>query len=146
MEYLQIPDGPVSLSGEFAGVRKVYQAPSLWHLAMAHPEECKQHLFPLLGFLPVLQRIEQTSSVENELLAEAAVHEIPSRQRLRELIRQLGDDHFAKREAADRQLRTLGAWVSWPLRQLDPQELDAEQFAPSSPHPTYSQQRSFGAR
>ena len=106
VEYLQIPDGPVSLSMEFAGVRKVYQAPSLWHLALAHPEECRQHLLPLLAaFFPCCKLLGETAWVQNELLAEAEVCDILSRQRLRELISQLGDNHFAKREAADRQLR-----------------------------------------
>ena len=129
IEYLQIPNKSVSFSLGEAGKRKVFQAPTLWHLALAHPEECKLHLFPLLaGFFPCCQELLLSADqVEGHLLSEAATNVIPSRERLAELIRQLGDDHFAKREAADRQLRGLGAWVSWPLRQLDFHQLDAEQ-------------------
>ena len=129
VEYLQISDEPVSFSLGDGGARKVYQAPSLWHLAVARPKECRQHLFPLLAsFFPDCRwLLIESASVEQTLLSEAAGGGIVSRQRLMELVQQLGDDHFAKREAADRQLRALGAWASGPLGQLDCRELDAEQ-------------------
>ena len=37
VEYLQIPDEPISFSLGDASARRVYPAPSLWHLALAHP-------------------------------------------------------------------------------------------------------------
>ena len=108
---------------------KVYQAPGVWHLALLHRKDCEEHLFPLLTeFFRCGEPLQQTAAIERELLSEAEVGDIPSRQHLTELIRQLGDDHFAQREAADRQLRSFGTWLSWPLRQLDSHELDAEQL------------------
>ena len=92
-----------------ASARKVYQAPSLWHLALAHPEECKRQLFPLLiGYFECCRLLRETNSVERELLDQAAVGDVLTRQRLMELIRQLGDNDFAKRQAADQELRSLG--------------------------------------
>ena len=97
-------------------------------MALLHPDECNRQLFPLLaGFFRCCRVLQQMNSVEETLLADATASDIASRQRLKELVQQLGDDHFANREAAERQLRTLGGWVSGPLRQLDFHQLDAEQ-------------------
>jgi len=112
LEYLQIPGRPVSMSLGDAGARKVYQAASLWHLALADPDDFHKDLFPLLyGFFPRCRVLEIRRFIEEDLLSEAAtVGDVPSPQRVTELVRQLDDDHFAKREAADRQLREFGAW------------------------------------
>ena len=53
LEYVQLPGKPVSFSLGEGDARKVFQAPTLWHLALAHPDECKQHLFLVLAdFFP----------------------------------------------------------------------------------------------
>jgi hypothetical protein len=51
----------------------------------------------------------------------------PDEGRWQDLVKQLGDDRFAAREAADRQLRSLGQPVLPFLSQLDRRRLDAEQ-------------------
>ena len=129
VEYLQIPDEPISFSLGDASAEGCIEPPSLWHLALAHPDECKQHLFPLLAnhFTCCYRLPQRAAAVEAELLRVVAHDEILSRQQITELIGQLGDYHFAQREAADRRLRGLGMWISSPLEQLDLSHLDAEQ-------------------
>jgi hypothetical protein len=120
--------GPISLRLGKEGEEKVYRAASLWHLAIVQPEACKQHLFPLLANLPGCTQLPQTTAaIEAELLRAAAAGKSPDYRQWGDLVRQLGDNQFAKREAADRLLRAAGPAVAGYLQQLDYAQLDAEQ-------------------
>jgi hypothetical protein len=57
----------------------------------------------------------------------AAEGDLPDPGRWAVLVEQLGDERFSRREAADRELRSLGRVVSIYLQQLDASQLDAEQ-------------------
>ena len=129
-----MPDGTVALSVGRAGAQKRYRAPSLWQLALAYPDAYKRHLFPLLtSSFRSCWALSQTLALETELLNWAAASKVPNRQRLTELIQQLGDDHFATREAADRELHALGQWVSWPLGNSTPKNsAPSRRFASSA--------------
>jgi hypothetical protein len=70
---------------------------------------------------------ETASHVEERLLQEANGDGAASRARWATLVTQLGDESFAKREAADRALRTGNAGAIAFLRQLDANRLDTEQ-------------------
>ena len=65
--------------------------------------------------------------IEADLLKAAVAGKIPDRRHWADLVRQLGDNQFAKREAADRMLRAVGPQVTGFLQQLDYGQLDAEQ-------------------
>ena len=108
--------------------RQVFVATDFWRLAIAQPKECREHLIPLLDLLrPDWKLATAVGDVETKLLALAGDDATADHARWTELVKQLGDDHFAKREAADRALRTGGAAALGYLRQLDFNHLDAEQ-------------------
>ena len=65
--------------------------------------------------------------IEADLLKAAVAGKIPDRRHWADLVRQLGDNQFAKSEAADRMLRAVGPQVTGFLQQLDYGQLDAEQ-------------------
>jgi hypothetical protein len=65
--------------------------------------------------------------VETSLLAHANEDAMGNNERWAALVKQLGDDRFARREAADRALRAGGPSALAYLRQLDFDHLDAEQ-------------------
>lgn len=128
IEYAQTANEPVTLAVGPAEQQQTYRAASLWHLLLAEPDVCRQHLAPLLKVLhkdwDLLKAVEE---MEAALLAPASAQELPDRRRWAALVEQLGDSRFSQREAADRQLREAGRAVVTFLRQLDAERLDAEQ-------------------
>jgi len=128
VRFEQSPGKPASLTLGAAGRQQTYRAASLWHLMIARPEECRRHLAPLLELLgPAWKLCSVAELAEAELLRLAAVGGMPNRSRWAALVEQLADDRFAKREAADRQLRAAGPAVLSYLQGLDSGRLDAEQ-------------------
>ncbi len=124
------------------GKQQVYSAPDLWHLLLAYPAETRRHLVPLLELLhPNWKLSESAANAEVELLRKVGGDETSDRERWAEfvkkssddrkrwaaLVEQLGDESFAKRQAADRALRILDPAVLNYLQQLDFGRLDAEQ-------------------
>jgi hypothetical protein len=106
----------------------VFRTRNLWQLLLTQPNECQQYLVPLLEMLrPNWNLAETTTRVEERLLQEANGDGDASRVRWAGLVTQLGDESFAKREAADRALRTGNASAIAYLRQLDISHLDTEQ-------------------
>ena len=128
VDFRQPPKGPLRLSvGPQAEVR-TYEAPSLWHLFLAQPEACHKHLAPLLSVLNRQWAVSRTAAeVEAALIRAAAEGDLPDPRRWAELVEQLADDKYSRREAADRELRGLGRVVFTYLRELDASQLDAEQ-------------------
>lgn len=108
--------------------QQVFHAADLWRLFVEQPKPCRQHLFPLLAMLrPDWKLDEMTAAVERSLLESVQENTITDHARWATLVEQLGDDRFAKREAADRTLRAGDTATLHYLRQLDFQRLDAEQ-------------------
>jgi len=128
VEFFQPLQAKIVLKVGPEGKQQVYSAPSLWHLLLAYPAETKRHLVPLLELLHPNWRLSETAAtVEIELLRKAGSNEISDRKRWAELVERLGDDSFAKRQAADRALRAADPTVLSYLEQLDFRRLDAEQ-------------------
>lgn len=127
VDFTQPQSGPISLTIELEGRRQVFQASTLWHLLIAEPEACRQHVIPIMETLRPHWQLSQTvAAVEAELLKMADGNRVDRRQ-WAALVQQLGDGRFSKREAADRQLRDCGAFAIGYLTQLDFSRLDAEQ-------------------
>jgi hypothetical protein len=125
---LQDPDSPLSFAVGPAGQQAVYETTSVWHLLIVEADVCRRYLIPLLDrFRPKSSLLEVADELEEELLHVATVHDLPDRKRLAVLVGQLADEQFSRREAADRELRSLGRTVLTYLEKLDPERLDAEQ-------------------
>jgi len=108
--------------------QRTYRAANLWLLLIAKKDLCRKHLVPLLERLRANWDLSAiVDNVEKELFRMAAAGELPSRQRWAQLVDQLADDRFHRREAADRELRASGRSVVTYLEQLDTSRLDAEQ-------------------
>jgi hypothetical protein len=128
VEFQQPLRGKIVLKVGSEGKQSTYSASNLWLLLLAYPAETKQHLAPLLKFLRPNWRLSETAAaLETELLRKADANETFDRKRWDALIAQLGDDIFAKRQAADRALRAGDLTVLNYLQQFDLGRLDAEQ-------------------
>jgi hypothetical protein len=128
MEFVQIPNEKIVLTLGPADHQQAYQAASLWHLLIAQPQPCKQHLIPVLEMLrPDWKLAETAAKVEQRLLQGVGGDVAAQRSRWAAWVAQLGDDRFAKREAADRALRAADPSVLSYLRQIEFGRLDAEQ-------------------
>ena len=129
MEFKQIPNEKIVLMWGSGAEQKVYRAQSIWQLLIAQPQTCREHLIPVLELARPNWKLADTATViETRLLREAG-KEGDSRGAARwaTLVAQLADDSFAKREAADRSLRSGGVNALAYMRQLDFDKLDAEQ-------------------
>lgn len=128
VDFRQAAGEPLRLTAGPAGDEQVYSAQSLWHLLVAAPAICRQHLVPLLQVLDEQWDLTTTAEqVEVEVLHAAAEGRLPDPRRWNALVAQLGDQRYARREAADRELRALGRIVLTYLEQLDRNRLDVEQ-------------------
>lgn len=128
VQFTQAPGKPVTLTVGQEGAKRVYQAPSFWHLLLVEPDATRTHLVPLLQVLqPNTDLAKAVAELERELLTLADEEGLPDRQRWDELVAQLGEDRFSRRQNADRALRQAGPLAMIYLRSLDPSTLDAEQ-------------------
>jgi hypothetical protein len=128
MEFQQASGQKTTLTLGSGRDRQVFRAADLWRLAIAQPKQCEEHLFPLLDMLRQDRKLATTTArIEAALLASANAAASGNDARWAALVKQLGDDQFAKREAADRALRAAGAPGLGYLRQIDFDRLDAEQ-------------------
>ena len=128
VDFRQSADEPLRLGIGPEEQEDVYEAASLWHLLVTRPEVCRKHLVPLLHVLDRQWDLDRTAEeVEAALVRAAAEGDLPDPRRWGTLVEQLGDERFSRREAADRELRSLGRVVYTYLEQLDASRLDAEQ-------------------
>ena len=128
VEFTQAANEKVTLTLGAGPEKKVFQAQDIWRLAIARPKECKDRLFPLLEMMRAGWKFSETvAGVEQKLMQAAGKDAAADRARWAKLVEQLGDERFAKREAADRSLRTEGTAAIGFLRQIDFRRLDAEQ-------------------
>ncbi len=134
VEFRQTAGKDVSLTIGVGDRKQVFRAADLWRLLIAHPKECRRHLVPLLSLLrPDWNIAAMADGVETRLLtladeeAKIKANTKTAPSPWTPLVEQLGDDHFARREAADRALRAGGPSALAYLRQLDFAHLDAEQ-------------------
>jgi hypothetical protein len=128
VEFLQDAEAKATLRIGAGAEQRVLASPGIWQLIIAHPKECQQHLFPLLEMLrPGWKLAEAAAEAEKALLRLAETTAPPDHASRAAMVKQLGDDSFTKREAADRALRAGGRSVVEYLKQLDLDRLDAEQ-------------------
>ncbi len=128
VEFSQAAGSPTVLSVRSGSRQQRFEAASLWHLLIAHPAPSREYLLPHLAVLrPDWQLGELARAVERELLRMAKAAGPPDRGRWAELVDDLGDDRFAVRQTADRELRRTGRQVASFLEDLDPAQLGAEQ-------------------
>jgi hypothetical protein len=128
MEFNQPNTGDLELVVGTGETRTAVRGPTLWHLLLAKPELCREHLVPLLENLrPGWGLSRMAEQIEDSLCKVAQSQRVPDRARVTKLVAQLADDRFSARQAADLALRESGAEVLPYLQSLDPLELDAEQ-------------------
>ncbi len=128
VEFSQVANEKTSLTIGLGDTRQVFRGQGIWHLLIASPKQCREFLPPLLEILrPDWKLADMAVDIESRLLRDADVTRVSSRARWAELVSQLADDSYAKREAADRALRAGDAGVIDYLQRLDYKRLDAEQ-------------------
>lgn len=128
LEFTQDPDTGATLELTLKGKKQTLHGKTFWHLLLADPDLCRQHLLPLLTPLrddwPLSNQLARTES----LLFSAAVAQNDSRGNTwAQLIDKLGSDQFSVRQGADRALRAAGDAALPYLQSLDFDQLDAEQ-------------------
>ena len=128
VRYEQPLAGPVKLI--VAGRQtEQYEAQSLWHLALIHPHECREHLFPLLASLATdWDLARQAEELESALIAAVTEADVASDERSwGRLVDALGSEQFSRRQAADAALRQEGQGAAAFLSRLDARSMSAEQ-------------------
>ncbi len=128
VRFQQVPGAELSLIVGRDGHQQVYRSASLWHLAWSSPEVFSNHLAPLLEIVQPSWRFDElTQQATDALIRESQISSFTSRQTARQLVAQLDHPDFTKRQAADRQLRSMGVAVLPFLSQVDRTDLSREQ-------------------
>ncbi|MCE5266631.1 MAG: hypothetical protein LLG00_01925 [Planctomycetaceae bacterium] len=128
LDFRQVPGQPVVLTVGVGKDQKIVRAADLWALLIETPPEFAKELLPLLDMLrPGVKLADAVSEVETSLLEIRTGHAVADQSAWAALVRQLGDDSFSRREAADRELRSRDPATVAYLRRLDLSKLDAEQ-------------------
>ena len=113
VEFRQEPRGKSVLLLGPEGKQQILVADSLWHLFLLYPEQSRKHLAPLLQTLQPNWRLAETAdAIERALGHNGDVAVSYDRANWGRWVAQLGDENFARREAADRELRrrTRHSW------------------------------------
>ena len=120
--------GPLSLRVGEGAVEQTYQADNLWRLLAAEPEVCSRHLTPLIELLkPDWHLAETAQAAEQALYAAVRTMSGADQTELRTLVNELASPKFARRQAAERNLRAIGRDALPFLMSIDWRQLDAEQ-------------------
>lgn len=127
--FQQQAKGQVSLTQTSGQDTQTWEASSLWHLLLAHPELHNTSFLPVLDSLqPEWNFRKQMEEVEEFLLTTAKfVDQEEEHAQLEKLIRDLGSESLGVRFQADRALRTKGKQTIGYLLSVDREQLDAEQ-------------------
>ena len=129
MRFLQLPGERLILALGSGPKQRVIQAATIWELLIGHRQDCRVHLLPILYKLRPRWNLLVTSyQIEEQLLRMAEEDVRPEYTRWGELVELLGHDSYARREAADRELRSAGRRALTFLRKLDENKLDTEQL------------------
>lgn len=130
VELVQPATGPLVVKIGSGERLRTVEASSLWHLLLFEPEAGRK-ILPWLEALQIPSASADLSKMLHDaraLLLRNAVRSKPFDQsRLVVLVAQLGDSQYAQREAADGELRSMGAAVIEHLQRIDPRQLDLEQ-------------------
>jgi hypothetical protein len=130
LHLVQAPGREIVLTIGAGASRREFSAPTFWRLMLAEPDVIRDCVAPVLEALrPDWGLRSQAAAIESRLYDLAAEAPAPQVARWRELVNQLGDPRFTRREAAQRELRTVGAPLAAFLAELDERRLDAEQRA-----------------
>lgn len=128
LEFIQDPEEGTTLTIGSEETKRVLHGAGLWHVVLADPQVCRKDLFPLVEILrPDWSLQDIADSLEQTLIRSAQSQAGKDQQGWRELVAQLADNKFSKRQAADRKLREMGQGVMPFLQGLDRRGLDAEQ-------------------
>jgi hypothetical protein len=124
--FMQSPRGAVSLSLGPEDNAQVLTAQSVWHLFLKEREACEQHVLPLLVILRPDWSLQKTGDDIEAHLCRRAAAALP-RKRMAHLIAQLASPRFPQRQAADREIRSLGIGALPYLERVDRTRLNSEQ-------------------
>lgn len=127
VRFLQPARGPLQLEVSSADQTRKWEAPSLWHLWLAEPKLCEQHLEPLLTALRADWQLADMAGRIRVALLQEAQGSLPAKAELDALVAQLAAPKFAVRQAAQRELRAHGVSILGYLNQIPLASLDAEQ-------------------
>lgn len=101
---------------------------TLWHLLLVEPDAARSDLLPILEFFrPGWNLAASTDRITDALFANAHQFRAMPREQWAQLVSQLTDTHYARREAADRRLRAEGKGIIYYLETLRADQLDFEQ-------------------
>jgi hypothetical protein len=130
IEFHQPIDGPLTLSIKDQMSAREYKGATIWHLFLAAPDLCCEHLVPLLEMLRSDWRLAETAQSIEERMIRAAGETKPEKVRNWDaLVAQLASDRFADRQRAERELRAAGLAAIPYLRSLDHRQLEFEQWS-----------------
>lgn len=127
-EFQQDEQGNLSFTWGAAESARRRRYSTLWHLLLVEGETARVHLVPLLEFFrPGWNLSSSVDRITEALFANANNVEALPRERWTQLVAQLTDSRYARRQQAERQLRSEGKSILSFLENFPDDELDFEQ-------------------
>lgn len=128
IKFEQLVGSDLKLIVENGDTKKQCSAPTLWHLLLAEPAACQEHLLPALARLRTDWLLcERAKRLQASLVDLCQSGAIEQRRRCAALVDQLASGNYQTRQDADHELRGLGQIALSYLKRLDLTRLDAEQ-------------------
>ncbi len=130
MHYVQRAGEPVVLTVAEVDRRRVVTGDSFWNVYIAAPTLVRDELVPYLQLLrPAWQLATTGAAIEEALFRAAEAPGALDHRDWRQLVDELGDTSFSRRERAQRELYQQGQVILPYLEALARDTLDAEQAA-----------------
>ena len=127
VSFRQLPEGNIQLQIGRGDALQKYSATNIWHLLLREPEICQQHLLPLLDMLIADHHLmEDANQIEKGLWGKAGQPHI-SREEMRRLVIQMGNEEYDVRKHATDQWDGMGLRALPFLESVNVQTLNRDQ-------------------
>jgi hypothetical protein len=124
----QRPNQKLTLFVQRGDSVRTLEADTIWHLWLSDSKLCAENLLPLCEMIGIdMPWLQFTEALETQLLRYADAPPSHDASQWRHWIKNLSDERYSVREAADRELRGAGSALLPFVRRIDPALLDAEQ-------------------
>lgn len=120
--------GPIRVTHRVGSNSREFSSASFWHMLVESPLLFEQEILPLLSLMIQREPWQRgADEIQQRLQQRASSEPLVTRQQIHHWVKQLSSSQRSQRQAARKQLLSVGVGVLPILATIDPTTLDAEQ-------------------